>query len=464
MDVFNRLFCCFIFWVSVANLSAQSDHLFTSSQALFFLANKSNEFVVLDDSSFYYTKKPDGEKWQKHAYTFLGDNISFDYFLNRFSPISTSDGRLFFVYTGVGEVYQLANDTLRRIDNSFKHENQFMHSLFEYNNRIYAFGGYGLFTFKNIITYFDTNTKEWFEVITPIKPAPRASQHFQRIGDDVYIFAGGYSNGDVVKNYRDCWKFNLKSHTWKRIGEIEKVFFDTHLRAGSVYPHLPTVYTFHSSNVHEIDIKANKLRAYQTVSFPNVHYAVRDAQRKIVLLVKHHKHQLEFFTVDLQSLLELKTKEIPFTTEKSFIQLWMLYLLVFLIIASVSVGLWLRKKSNTSKASPVKNKLVLDELTSHILIGNKNINSELSLLEYRILKKFILQRGEPIDIIALNEFFEDDSSSHTAQKKRRETTLKALREKLSFLLQVPIDSVFLESRDLKDKRVKLFVINPAILA
>jgi hypothetical protein len=80
------------------------------------------------------------------------------------------------------------------------------------------------------------------------------------------------------------------------------------------------------------------------------------------------------------------------------------------------------------------------------------------------MKKFILQRGEPFDIIALNEFFEDDSSSHTAQKKRRETTLKALREKLSFLLQVPIDSVFLESRDLKHKRVKLFVINPAILA
>lgn len=204
MDVLNRLFCCFIFWVSVANLSAQSDHLFTSKNAHFFFAKKSNEFVVLDDSSFYYTKKSSVNKWQKHTFTFVGDNISFDYFLNRFSPISTSDGRLFFVYTGVGEVYQLANDTLRRIDNSFKHENQFMHSLFEYNNRIYAFGGYGLFTFKKIITYFDTNTKEWYEVITPIKPAPRASQHFQRIGDDVYIFAGGYSNGEVVKNYRDC--------------------------------------------------------------------------------------------------------------------------------------------------------------------------------------------------------------------------------------------------------------------
>lgn len=92
------------------------------------------------------------------------------------------------------------------------------------------------------------------------------------------------------------------------------------------------------------------------------------------------------------------------------------------------------------------------------------INNDLTLLEFRILKKFIEHKYEPIDIIALNELFEDETTSLAAQKKRRETTLKTLRDKLAFLLHIPQEEIFLESRADNDKRVKLFVINPDILA
>jgi hypothetical protein len=92
------------------------------------------------------------------------------------------------------------------------------------------------------------------------------------------------------------------------------------------------------------------------------------------------------------------------------------------------------------------------------------INNDLTLLEFRILIKFIEHKHVPIDIVSLNELFEDESSSLAAQKKRRETTLKSLREKLAFFLNVTHDNVFLESRDSNDKRIKKFVINPDILA
>jgi hypothetical protein len=68
-----------------------------------------------------------------------------------------------------------------------------------------------------------------------------------------------------------------------------------------------------------------------------------------------------------------------------------------------------------------------------------------------------------MDIITLNELFEDETTSLAAQKKRRETTLKTLREKLAFFLNISQEQVFLESRDSGDKRIKLFVINPAII-
>jgi hypothetical protein len=99
-----------------------------------------------------------------------------------------------------------------------------------------------------------------------------------------------------------------------------------------------------------------------------------------------------------------------------------------------------------------------------LFIGERLINNDVPLLEYRILMKFIEHKNEPIDIVALNELFEDETTSLAAQKKRRETTLKSLREKLAFFLNTSQEQVFLESRDLTDKRIKKFVINPDIIA
>jgi hypothetical protein len=128
----------------------------------------------------------------------------------------------------------------------------------------------------------------------------------------------------------------------------------------------------------------------------------------------------------------------------------------------VVILVWLFKKKlpKSEKAIP----LILKLKNNNIYIGERMINAELTLLEFRILSKFIELKEKPMDIITLNELFEDESTSLAAQKKRRETTLKTLREKLAFFLNTSQEQVFLESRDSGDKRIKLFVINPDILA
>jgi len=50
------------------------------------------------------------------------------------------------------------------------------------------------------------------------------------------------------------------------------------------------------------------------------------------------------------------------------------------------------------------------------------INNELSAMELLVIQTFLQQKGKPINIIALNELFEDDKTSLAAQKKRLETT------------------------------------------
>jgi hypothetical protein len=58
--------------------------------------------------------------------------------------------KTYLVHEGCGPVLEYRNDSIVRIDNSFLHMNQFNASRFIFNNEIYFFGGYGLFTSKNI--------------------------------------------------------------------------------------------------------------------------------------------------------------------------------------------------------------------------------------------------------------------------------------------------------------------------
>ena len=356
------------------------------------------------------------------------------------------------------------NDTLKRVDHSFKHENQFGHSLFEHNNRIYAFGGYGLFTFKNLLLYYDDLSKEWFQVDTPLKPTERANQFFQLIKHDLYIFGGGYVDNNKFIPRKDCWKFNFKSKKWIKLGQIEKNSFLLHFFNGSDKEVLPLEISVSYPSAKVIDIPNNKIQYFENSLYQKIVYAIFDKTKKHLLLEKRVKNTLIFFTLEKKQVLQRKILETSlFEAETSEQASTLLVgILVFIIVTSVVIVVWLKRKKRpiTEKAVPLTLKLK----NNNIFIGERMINTELTLLEFRILKKFIELKDTPIDIIALNELFEDETTSLAAQKKRRETTLKTLREKLAFLLHIPQEEIFLESRADNDKRIKMFVINPDILA
>jgi hypothetical protein len=463
MRLIHRLFLLLLITVSHIFLNAQSEQLIVPNNSPYCLNKKTNEFVVFENANTYYTKTPSAKSWQQHAYTFIGDNTTFDAFKELYRPITLSNGRLFFVYTGIGEVYELVNDTLKRVDHSFKHENQFGHSLFEHNNRIYAFGGYGLFTFKNLLLYYDDLSKEWFQVDTPLKPTERANQFFQLIKHDLYIFGGGYVDNNKFIPRKDCWKFNFKSKKWIKLGQIEKNSFLLHFFNGSDKEELPLEISVSYPSAKVIDIPNNKIQYFENSLYQKIVYAIFDKTKKHLLLEKRVKNTLIFFTLEKKQVLQRKILETSlFEAETSEQASTLLVgILVFILVTSVVIVVWLKRKKRpiTEKAVPLTLKLK----NNNIFIGERMINTELTLLEFRILKKFIELKDTPIDIVALNELFEDENTSHAAQKKRRETTLKTLREKLAFFLNVPQESVILETRDSNDKRIKLFVLNPDIL-
>lgn len=463
MSTIYRSFFLFLIVVSPIFLKAQSERLTVSKTAIYCLNKKTNSFLVFDDSTFFYSKLAAAKKWKKQPFIFKGDHINFETFKESFRPITLSNGQLFFVYKAIGEVYELKNDTLQRIDHSFKHENQFFHSLFEHNNRIYAFGGYGLFTFKNILVYFDDVSKEWFEVITPIKPTVRSAQFYQYKNGVLYIFGGVYSDGLHSIFRPDCWAFHFKTKKWHKVADINLDYYHLHLAGGAYKEHLPYTISFNYPSFQMVDIENNEVTDYENTSIQHIKFAFFDLTKKYLLLEKMSTNSMVLYTISSAGVLTKKIGTTQFFEAKpnqySNIKILLLVLSVLVFLGLIIVFL-VKRKSKHKKTK----KLTIRIQDSQILIGNRSINNDLTLLEFRILSKFIELKEKPMDIITLNELFEDESSSLAAQKKRRETTLKSLREKLAFFLNITQEQVFLESRDSGDKRIKLFVINPDILA
>jgi hypothetical protein len=149
---------------------------------------KEKQYLVFNHPDFYYSKKFNSKSWDKKVLKYnetpKTDNFPYNFFHIK--------GKNYFVHTGCGTVFEFRNDSIIRIDNSFEHKSQFMASTFVYKDEIYYFGGYGLFTFKNILTKFDFKTKEW-ELVKYFNynriPEPRANSLIFQKNNKLYLGA-----------------------------------------------------------------------------------------------------------------------------------------------------------------------------------------------------------------------------------------------------------------------------------
>jgi hypothetical protein len=190
-----------------------------------------------------------------------------------------------------------------------------------------------------------------------------------------------------------------------------------------------------------------------------------DKTKTNVLLASDQNSAMSFYVTTSKQLFRDKLAVTPFyETSKQpqpAVSIYLIAMTLFFLLGGIFLYRF-KKKKQENVSEPELKKIRL--YNNQLFIGERMINNDLTLLEFRILMKFIEHKNEPIDIIALNELFEDETTSLAAQKKRRETTLKTLREKLAFFLSITHENVFLESRDKNDKRIKMFLINPDILA
>ena len=113
-----------------------------------------------------------------------------------------------------GMYYKSFGDTIRRIDNSFNHKMTNFSDVFVKNDTIFKYGGYGYWSNRNSITYFDNETKEWeyYKINPPQIPPSLAFFSSSMIGDYYYVYSGydvdPFSGATNLKN-NNVWLFNF---------------------------------------------------------------------------------------------------------------------------------------------------------------------------------------------------------------------------------------------------------------
>jgi hypothetical protein len=130
----------------------------------------------------------------------------------------------YLVSIGSGMVWELTNDSIKRIDNSFDHKMSYRSDIFVKNDTIFKFGGYGFWSARNFFTYFSETTNEWeFYNINKKSYLPPGLSHFNStLVGDFYFVSGGTSidlhNGTEYIENNKVWRFDFKKKLWVDLG------------------------------------------------------------------------------------------------------------------------------------------------------------------------------------------------------------------------------------------------------
>lgn len=131
------------------------------------------------------------------------------------------NNQLYFVQQKGGLVFKFENDSIKRIDRSFTHRMQIGSNVFSHDSKIYRFGGYGFWSFRNFFTFFSEEIHEW-EALSPvnttISPPGQSNGLFVYNENEFITFRGRVQNPNDLNNtssYSDrLWHYDFKRNKW----------------------------------------------------------------------------------------------------------------------------------------------------------------------------------------------------------------------------------------------------------
>ena len=407
------------------------------SENSFLFSFKESSYLISGDSIY---RNLESDKWigTKHN---LAIN-SYVFFENN------SKGYL--MHSSGGVLYQFDGTKFDRLDDSFIFNSQHQSFPFLHNNNIYNFGGYGLFTFKNILTYFNLSKKE--TELVPIKtptskqPKGRRKMFSQLDGNELFIGPGLVYNADVeygnkkVGFINDYWKLDLIEKEWSKLGEGK--LYLKNFTYNLIYNYENKILVLSDESIFTVDIKNNKASFYQNSNIDFIRGVEKFGGR-----ITYNKSKKGFYAIifkgeNIGKLTFITSDDLlgaKFTTEKLYkkevnIIFWFgtgigLFLVIIFVLA-------FKKKTNIQKIklkrSKIKELLTAEE--DHLL----------SLIEE--LYPNYIKFPELMDVF-------DSHLSYENKKKKLRTALYQMEEKISKTLKSK-SKIFIERKNKEDLRIK----------
>jgi len=188
-----------------------------TTNGIFELNNNSWDYFAFPSSSFKQEIKEIGVEFSHKEY--LSVSTSNDFYL---------------VSVGAGPVFKKDGNQFIRIDNTSLHRNQVWGSFFVYNDKIHIYGGYGFWSFKDYITFYDPNIKQWDIVYnnSAYVPKGRGKAISLITSDDKLFVLGGTTISSQSAMYSvdndDVFYFDLIKKEFVDLGKISEPISSKH--------------------------------------------------------------------------------------------------------------------------------------------------------------------------------------------------------------------------------------------
>ena len=385
-------------------------------------------FILTADSLYSYNKQ---RGWSSRKHSFKLESYNLDELKDK--------EKTYLIIRGLGKVYKAKKDTVFSIDNSFEWKSRYSSSLFIRKGVIHSYGGYGFYSSKNNIVYFDSSSKEWSMLkqknLNPLSNTSRLSK-YDSIEDVFYTTFGTQNrNGIEFYNYKTV-KFDFKTLNWIEVSELDKRIMDfIQKKTGTIIPNYPEASLINRDYFSEIDFINDEFRVY------DIHNNIIENRRNIiynevkneffVAFENNYNNKLNFAVIKKYDLLGEKFSTYNLHKKKYYAY----YALGAIILIIIYVAFFFRKKSIYDL---IKNK--------------KGLDSELDEIEKKLKDKLIDIYPRELtypEITILLDF----NLSYESNIKKTQKTINHLEFKIQRSLKIK-SSVFETSKNDFDKRIK----------
>lgn len=435
-------------------LMAQEGKLLNSFQTLFFDVPTGEPVIIVNDTLLYR-----GYDFKNHSFTGLDTEKPNNLWLRY---IYSDEDNTLVVGRSCGPVYQLEGNNFKRIDNSFPHRNQYGAGHFLYNNSPHLFGGYGMFTYKNIITRFNFTTGEWEEVKVNSKVIPEPRREFLYHQNDSLFYVINGLKKDTENPSKDIrigdnrlWKLDLNRMIWKEIGIVNQSLdgyldFMGFTANGKWYLVGPEIL--------ELDIENNSFRKHKMKEWKRIQQLAFDQNSNIITYIYKASSSNKFYVQSqpLDNFIgELIFEDTLFKSNLNWYILASAILSLFLIL----IYFFRTKKQRTQ---PFKGIIYNPEEDRFYF--KKQAITNLEENEHKLLKFLSSNTESFVQLNDINHLFNGDvADNYITISKRRELTQAELLFKLSILLNVPKEKIIQERKSYKDKRIKEIKLAPGVV-